>query len=317
MYRFKLTHRQHSGRLRPHEHTSYVSLLFILLVVGLALTASTVYAWDRPLPQESSISLTGTMPANPPTVAAQIAVPADQKHFDLSPITVSGTCPKDTLVELFKNDIFAGSTACTESGTFKIDIDLMMDKNVLIAKVYDALNQAGPDSNTVTIYYDLLPTQASSISPFGADSNQLLLNTDAAFRGSFPQQELYVPIDIIGGAPPYAINVQWGDSNNKVVSRNDNTTFKVSHIYQKPGTYQISIQATDTAGRVAFLSVASIVNGPASIISATSAASQSLGEKLLVLWPLYAAAVAVVISFFIGEKREKRVLKHEGLLITN
>ena len=283
--------------------------------MGSALVASTAYAWERPLPQESSISLTGTMPATPPTESANINVPDKQKHFDTSPITISGTCPHDTLVELFKNDIFAGSTACSSIETFTIDIDLLIGKNILTAKVYDVLNQAGPNSNIVTVYYDALPPQSSPISPFGFDNSQLLLNTDAAFRGTFPEQELFVPIDIIGGSPPYAINVLWGDSNNKVVSRNDNTSFKVSHIYNKPGTYQISIQATDTAGRVAFLSVASIVNGQISMVSTASKVSQSLTEKLLVLWPLYAAAVAVVFSFFIGEKREKRLLKKDGLLI--
>lgn len=101
------------------------------------------------------------------------------------------------------------------------------------------------------------------------------------------------------------------------MSRSDNASFNVVHAYTKPGTYQISIQATDMMGRVAFLTVASIINGQPAVISEDIAISESLGQKLLVLWPLYTGAVSVVVSFLIGEKREKQLLKKQGLLITN
>ena len=307
----KLSLHHHSGRLRPHEHTSYIPLGILLLIVGLALIVYTAAA-ESPPPEPSSISLTGSMPGKPPTVAAVILKPTNQQRFSTSPVKISGTCPESTLVELFKNDIFAGSTICTKSGTFSLEIDLLIGKNKIIAQVYDALNQPGPKSNAVEIFYDAFPTQAGPISTLNFGGNQLLLNTDAAFRGSFPSQELSAPINIIGGTPPYAVNIQWGDTNNKVVSRDDNNTFKISHIYSKPGTYQISIQASDSLGRVAFLSVASIINGQPvinNIITASTAQNQ-----LLVLWPLYASAVAVMISFWVGEMREKRILIKRGLL---
>jgi len=312
----KLSHYRHSGRLRPHEHTSYVPLGLLLLVVGLALIASTVQAATPYTgPEAGSVGLTGIMPGKPPTVAAVIQSPVSQKHFSISPDTFSGTCPTNTLVELFKNNIFAGSTPCTDAGVYSLDVDLMIGKNVMVAKVYDALNQTGPDSNKITVYYDALPVQSGALTLLDFGGSQLLINTDAIFRGSFPKQTMNVPISILGGTPPYAVNVQWGDSNNKVVSLNDNTTFNVGHAYLKPGTYQISIQVSDTKGRVAFLTVASIINGqpsPATIAASTADTT----NKLLVLWPLYASAVAVVISFFIGEKREKRVLGKHGLLLT-
>lgn len=313
----KLIHSSHSGKIKKHEHTSYALLIFILLVLGIALVASTVYAADHPPPESSSISLTGTMPGEAPTVAATISSPKDKQRFMTSPITISGTCPEETLVEIFKNNIFAGSSLCTEAGVYSVDIDLLFGNNKLFARVYDALNQPGPDSNYVEVYYDAMPAQADPLNALSFDNNQLLLNTDSAFRGVFPKQELIVPIDIIGGSPPYAINIQWGDTNNKVVSRNDGSSFNVVHAYSKPGTYQISIQATDMVGRVAFLTVASIVNGQPSIINEDVAISESLGKKLLVLWPMYTGSVAVVISFLIGEKREKQILKKQGLLVTH
>ena len=305
----KLSHHDNSGRLRPHEHTSYIPLLFLLLVVGAVLTFYSVTSAASPPPEASSIGLTGVVPGSPPTTPAVITSPTDQQHFTSSPISVSGTCPANTLVEIFKNDIFAGSTTCN-AGAFKLQIDLLFGKNILMAKVFDALNQAGPDSNKVSVFYDVLAPQPSPITLFNFGGSQLLLNTDAVYRGIFPNQEFTMPIDILGGTPPYAINVQWGDANNKVVPRPDNTSFRVAHAYTKAGTYQISIQATDTVGRVAFLGVAAIVNGqPSTLAAATS--SGSTPNQLLLLWPVYTSAIAIVISFWLGERREKRILSKQ------
>lgn len=282
----------------------------MLIITGFALTAYTVNAatpYDGP--ESSSISLTGTMPGTIPDVSAQITSPSNQKHFQESPITVSGTCPEDTLVEIFKNNIFAGSTACTGAGTFSIEIDMLIGKNILIARVYNALNQPGPDSNSVTIYYDALPVQTGPLTGLSFEGSQLLLNTDAVFRGTFPEQELRIPISIIGGNAPYAVNIQWGDATNKVIPRDNNSSFSTGHLYSKPGTYQISLQATDKNGRVAFLTVAAIVNGQPNATAITAST-----DKLQTIWPIYAVAVAVVLSYWVGEKREKHILKKQGLL---
>jgi hypothetical protein len=313
--RLKISHHQHSGRLRPHEYTSYMPLFILLVVVGVALSAvtvSAVFASDPP-PISSSVGLTGTMPGRVPTVAATITSPHQQQHFGTTPITVTGTCPVKTLVEVYKNDIFAGSGSCTDAGTFSFDVDLLIGQNVLIARVYDSLNQPGPDSAPITVYYDARPAQAAALTPLNFGGAQLLLNTDAVYRGVFPGHAMTMPIDIIGGTPPYALNIQWGDSTNKVVPRNDNTTFNVLHTYAKPGVYQITLQASDSQGRVAFLTVAAIVNGqPAVVVGSTNKPSAS---KLLMLWPLYTSAIAIVISFWLGERREKAILSRPGLVM--
>lgn len=312
----KLSHHGHSGRLRSHEHTSYLPLGILLLVVGFILTAYTASA-AAPYtgPEAGSVGLSGVVPGKPPTTAAFIKSPVSGQRFAASPVAVSGTCPANTLVELFKNDIFAGSTPCTGTGTFSLDVDLLIGQNVLVAKVYDDLNQPGPDSNAVTVYYDALPPQADPTTFLSFGGPQLLLNTDAVFRGVFPDQQLNVPVDILGGTPPYALTVQWGDSSNKIVPRNDNLTFNVSHIYKKPGTYQVTLQATDASERVAFLTVAAIVNGQPDVVAAAAAStSKAAPNQLLVLWPLYTSAIAVLISFWLGERREKHILDKRGLL---
>jgi hypothetical protein len=300
----KISHHSHSGRLKPHELTSYGPLALLLIVVGVLLTISTVSAGT--LTGTGSVGLTGIMPGPPPTVAATISVPGQGESFTTSPVTVRGNCPKGTLVEIYKNNIFAGSTACDSSGNYSLSVDLLIGQNQLVARVYNSLNEPGPDSNTVTISYNALPFQGSPIAALNLGGNQLLLNTDAVYRGTFPGQQLAMPINILGGVEPYAVNVQWGDSGNSIVPRNNNLQFDVNHTYDSAGTYQITVQGSDSQGRVAFITVAAIVNGQATPIS--SGSSSKPMNKLLVLWPLYTSAVAIVASFWMGERREKHIL---------
>ncbi len=309
----KLLHHSHSGRLRSHEHTSYLPLAFIVLVVGVvmlvfSLSDSTASA-DHPGPQAGSIGLTGTMPAQPPKTAAVITSPTSGQHFNNSPVTVSGTCPATTLVEIYKNDIFAGSTPCSSNSKFSLDIDPLYGQNILTAQVYDALNQAGPVSAPVAIYYDAQPPQAASLRFLNFSGSQLILETDAVYRGTFPGQTLNVPITILGGIGPYAINVEWGDSSNQVIPHADNTVFNASHIYKKPGTYKITLQGSDSQQQVAFLTVAAIVNGVPNVLATTTSNTQP-PNKLFVLWPLYAIVVTMLTSFWLGERREKRIMDH-------
>lgn len=309
--RLKISHHSHSGRLRPHEHTSYLPLAALVIGVGLVLgvcsfTAGKVNA--SPGPQAGSVGLTGTVPKKAPTVAATVSQPANGQHFTTSPIDISGTCDAQTMVEVFKNDIFAGSSPCGDNGKYSFKVDLLIGKNVLKVQLYDVLNQAGPDSAPVTVYYDASLPPTASLSPLDLGGPQLLLNTDAVFRGVFPDQPLNVPVSVVGGTPPYAINVQWGDSGNDVIARDSNQTFNATHTYHKPGTYQITIQASDAKGRVAFLMVAAIVNGRPNI-TPISNVSKTPTNKLLVLWPMYAVIVTLVVSFWMGEQREKRLLK--------
>lgn len=313
--KLKIIHHSHSGRLRPHEHTSYIPLFIVIVLVGFLLIDFSIssYVSASPGPEAGSIGLTGAMPAAPPSTGATITVPINQQHFAKSPIVISGTCPIGTLVEIFKNDIFAGSTPCETGGKYSLEIDLLYGKNILTVQVYDSLNQAGPVSSPITVYYDATPPVGAALNFLNFGGSQLLLNTDAIYRGTFPGQQLNVPLSIIGGAAPFAINVQWGDSNNKVIPRADNTVFNATHTYDKAGTYKITFQATDSQQQTAFLTVAAIVNGqPAALSAANTTGKKGLLNKLLVLWPLYAVLVTLVTSFWIGERHEKKLMIRHG-----
>jgi hypothetical protein len=312
----KISNHEHSGRLRPHEHTSYLPLGFLIFVVGVVLTSFSIMSISQVLadardPQGGSVSLTGTVPATPPKVAATITSPKNGQHFATSPVTISGTCPTGTLVEIYKNSIFAGSTPCDDNGKFSIEIDPLYGQNTIMAQVYDSLNQGGPESEPLTIFYDAVLPQGASLDSLNFGGPQLLLNTNSVYRGTFPGQTLNVPVTILGGNPPYAVNVVWGDSNNKVIPRGDNTLFNASHVYDKAGTYEITLQGSDSKQQVAFLTVAAIVNGqPAGAAGADgqNGGKKSPLNKLLVLWPLYAITATMVASFWFGERREKKIL---------
>jgi hypothetical protein len=307
--KLKIIEHQHSGRLRPHEHTSYLPLAFLVLVVGflLILFSFSTPTEASPGPEGGSVGLSGSVPAKPPKVAAVITSPINGQHFTTTPVNISGTCTDGTLIEIFKNNIFAGSAPCDSNGKFSISVDLLYGKNTLIAKIFDVLNQAGPDSAPVTVYNDM-PQPSTSFGAF-ADftGQQLILSTDSVYRGKFPKQQLNVPISIIGGTPPFAINVDWGDSNSDIIPRGNNTVFNALHAYKKPGIYKITIKGSDSHLLVAFLQVAAFINGQPSVIAA-NASTPAKASKILMLWPIFAIAVTLVVSFWMGERREKKIL---------
>jgi hypothetical protein len=307
----RLNSRNHSGRIRPHEHTSYLALAVLVLLVGAFLAVLTVssFASASPGPQSSSISLTGEMPGPPPSTGASITYPTDSATFQNTPITVSGTCPSGTLVEIYKNDIFAGSTPCNNNGGFSVQVDLLYGQNSLTAVDYNDLNEAGPTSKAVNVTYNVQTPPVSSLLNINFTATQLLLETSAVYRGTFPGQELYVPIKILGGVAPFAVNVNWGDNSNQVIPSSINQTVNADHVYKSAGIYKISIQASDSQNRLAFLNVAAIINGQAgSVAGSSNTSSGPSANKFLVLWPLYAIAATLVVSFWLGEKREKHVL---------
>lgn len=326
--RLKISHRRYSGRYLPHKHTSYASLAFLLLVSAVLLASITVdtfayqYGDPNPPPIQGSVGLSGKVTEPPPKVAAVITSPNNGQVFDTTPITVRGTCPKTTIVELFKNDIFAGSTICQDDGTFKLDIDLLYGSNKLVARVYDALDQAGPDSNIVTVTYSAVPAQGAPIDASNPNNLQMLLHASPVYRGAFPGQSLAVPIEIIGGKPPFALSVDWGDNKTDLISRGDNVVFNASHTYARAGTYSVVLKGTDANGRVAFLTIIIIVNGKAVTVGGTGTSGSPAGQiiiknQLVLAWPLLAILIIMVTSFWLGERREKHKLKVEGQLITS
>jgi hypothetical protein len=258
-------------------------------------------------PQSGAVGVQGTIPSPPPTVGATISLPRDGQSFTDLPVTVSGICPKGLLVKLFKNNIFAGSQQC-DNGSFSLQIDLFVGTNELIARVYDALDQAGPDSNKVTVSF--------------ADNHQgagprVTLTSDYAKRGANPGQKLTWPIILSGGTGPYAISVDWGDGKAPdLKSVQFPGTFNIEHTYDASGVYNIIVKATDKDGISAFLQLVGVANGALGQDNGSGSASTDKDSSAAktptakIVWQPAALSIPFILStFWLGKRYELRMLK--------
>lgn len=256
-------------------------------------------------PQSGAIGMEGSITAPAPTQAATISVPTNGQVFTSVPITVSGVCPPgdDLIIKLFKNNIFSGSAPCVNGG-YEIQTDLFIGENELVAIVFDALDQAGPPSNAVTVFFE-----GDTVEAVGRPT----LSSNFAKRGANPGQTLTWPIDLSGGQGPYAVSVDWGDgSTPDLFTLEFPGTFNIEHIYERPGVYNILIKVTDANGSPAFLQLVGVANGPLAqedmgapsddIVAATT------GGR--VLWQPAAILIPFIIStFWLGKKYQLKSIR--------
>ena len=245
-------------------------------------------------PSSGSTGLEGTIPSAPPTSGATIATPSNGQTFTSIPITVSGLCPTGLLVKVFANNVFVGSEVCT-NGSYSIQVDLFSGRNDIVTRVYDALDQAGPDSNVVTVNFD-----AGQYNP--SDVQLVSLTSDYARRGANPGQTLTWPIILSGGTGPYAISVDWGDGKAPdLISQSSPGTINLSHVYDTAGVYSVLIKATDKNGVSAFLQLVGVANG--AITSSANTGTSSTGGKTIVqvLWlPAALLIPLIIVAFWLG-----------------
>ena len=217
------------------------------------------------------------------------------------PITVSGLCPSGLLVKIFSNNIFVGSTVCS-NGSYSLQVDLFSGQNDLVARVYDALDQAGPDSNTVTVTFN-----DAQFAQFGT---QLTLSSAYAERGAPPGSELDWPILLSGGVGPYAISVDWGDgSAPDLLSATAPGTITLKHIYRTTGVFKVIVKATDKNGETAFLQLVGQATG--AVQSNTKNGSNVIIEKDVLWWPALAMLPLVFAAFWIGHRHGLYVVRRD------
>lgn len=290
------------GKMKYNRLTlAVVSLLGLLF-----LSAQSVMA-QSPNPQNGSVGMQGTISAPPPSTPATIALPVNGQGFTELPITVSGLCSGDVLVKIFKNNVFAGSVQCS-NGSYSLIIDLFNGQNEIVARVYDSLDQVGPDSNVVTVTYT---------DPRQGATSRVSLTSNFAKRGANPGQTLLWPIVLSGGAGPYAISVDWGDGKTPdLISQAFPGSFDIKHIYDSPGVYNIIVKATDANGGVAFLQLVGIANGALSQDNggqSSAGDSSSVGTtsaKTRILWQPAAIMIPMILStFWLGKKYELKMLR--------
>lgn len=280
-------------------------------VLFVAVAAFAVFGLASPVfaaQEQGSVGMEGRISAPPPTTPATISIPRSGQSFTTLPVTVSGICPKDLLVKLFKNNVFAGSVQCT-NGSFSLIIDLFDGQNELVARVYDALDQAGPDSNVVNVSYN-------------ADQqgfkDRVSLTSPIAKKGANPGSKLTWPITLSDGDGPYAVSVDWGDGKTPdLISRAFPGDFNIEHVYDKPGVYNIIVKATDKNGGVAYLQLVGVANGSLAQQNTTDDKNNNNSNgagatKTKILWQPAALLVPFIIStFWLGKKYQMHVLRQK------
>jgi hypothetical protein len=99
-----------------------------------------------------SFIVTATVEAPNLTQPAVITDPQDGDQVTAEALTVSGTCPAGSYVNLTDNSVFAGTDTCT-ANAFQISLDLSSGTNQLQAQDYNVTNVPGPSSSAITVTY--------------------------------------------------------------------------------------------------------------------------------------------------------------------
>lgn len=278
---------------------------FVLTVLGISLLAfaGTVRA-ASPVenPQAGSVGIEGKIPSNPPTQAPTITTPSSGQAFSATPITVAGLCPKGLLIKVFANNVFVGSVQCA-SGSYTLQIDLFSGQNDIVARAFDAFDQAGPDSNIVKVTFN-----DSQFNPF--NTSLLSLTSSYAQRGANPGQLLTWPVILTGGTGPYAISVDWGDNKAPdLISQQFAGTIDLKHTYAAAGVYRVIVKATDKNGLTAYLQLVAVANGA---ITATVPSDGEQKQQVVtrVLWlPAAASVILIFAAFWLGRRYELAALR--------
>jgi hypothetical protein len=273
-------------------------------VLAVGFMAQAIAADDFPDQQASgSVGIQGTITSTPPTRAATIAVPANGAVFTNVPITVSGLCPANTLVKIFSNNVFVGSVFCA-NGSYSLQVNLFSGQNDLVARVYDALDQAGPDSNTVIVTFN-----DGQFAQFGT---HVQLSSIYAQRGAPPGQELTWPILLTGGTGPYAISVDWGDgSSAQLFSQPTTGTITLKHTYRNAGIYKVVVKATDKNGGTAFLQLVGQATGAGQNSTKKDGDGEAVIRTKVLWWPAVAMVPLIFAAFWIGRRHELFSLRRQ------
>lgn len=272
-----------------------------LSVIAVSHHAAAITAIPDPQPAPGSYGIEATKLQPPPTVPASIATPGSGASYgNSSTITVTGVCQDDLLVQIYDNNVLVGSVMC-KNGSYTIQVSLFVGQNQLSAIVYDDIGQAGPTSNLSTVNYN-----NANITSFG----QLVTLTSTYGRLSAAAgSTLTWPLELSGGAGPYAVSIDWGDgSKAELKSQSLAGALNISHAYQNAGIYQVNVQVTDSTGVSAFIQLVAVSNGKPSASTTTSTSASDTTQttqKPQIMWiPTIVAIVLMVPAFWFGRQSQ-------------
>lgn len=288
-----------------------------LLALGVCLVVTTFRS------QADTLDVSAKIAAPPVTQPAIIMSPHDQDRFTTPDILVSGTCPNDSYVKLYQNDVFVGVSQCT-ANSFSVTTTLSPGANVLKARVFNITDDEGPQSPSITVFYDapvpppitpptgnqptgppIATAPGSSAAGNGVSSNGrgMAIIGDYHYQAHYQGDVWQWPLSLSGGVAPYLITVDWGDGTAAKLTRPDANAFTITHTYNNAGLYQPIVRASDSSGLGASLQLSAVVKPKPLILSYTqNPFLQGLQKYLWAAWPAYAVVVLMVVSFWLGER---------------
>jgi len=320
---FRLVHHRHTGKLLHRRHTSHLALACILAIVGLFIYVNQEITKAVLPPISQDITVSAVVEGHPPTIGATITSPINGAVMAYqSTFQISGTCAPFTLVVVSSNNSIVGSTACTSAGIFVLQVQLTPGVNILRAKNYDGLNQAGPDTPAVAVtitggaqldqvVYPVLPSFLLPCEDYSAP----VVSADSAPRVAVvcmprsvnPDKKYTIGVLTWGGSSPYALDISWGDESDNTLLSLPSSGFKeIPFQYSDPGVYTVSFKLKDKDGRAAFVQTSILVNGE------TSSFFTGLRDSITqISWfetpiPLYLLAVALTLGFWLGDLFDRR-----------
>lgn len=342
----KLIEPKHTGKLIHHRHTSHLALFIVIVLVGIFLLLNQSFVVAEPFTQpdnspttnSGSVSVGVIVPGPPPSIGAKITSPANGVNLSDDIINVSGTCEAETFVVIKNNDITAGSTICTSASIFNLQIQLHFGSNSLSALNYDNMNQAGPNTEVVVVYVNsssVAATTIKTISPIipsnpsiitGVDSNEECGNYKSSNvstggdphiavvcvpRLILPNTNHLLGVMAWGGAPPYAVSIDFKDGLPEDDSASDDDMLlslsapgykAISFNYGVPNIYKIALKLTDSNGKTAIVQTAVQVSGKIATAPAATIIDDIFGSS----WfqspvPFYTLAVAITLGFWGGD----------------
>jgi hypothetical protein len=323
---FRLIEHKLTGKLIHHRHTSHLALAIMLLFVGFFLYVNDAVV--RAETRSGYISIGVTVSGHIPTIGATIISPVgglelSNQHL----LTVSGTCEKGAFVVVSDNNFLAGSTVCTDTGVFSLEIHLSAGENTLTALNYDNLNQPGPATPRVTIYMSqtggetldistTLPINPSLIPGVQSTiSNCSDYKSDSVTIGGEPHIAVVcIPrlfsintlqtmgILVWGGSPPYALSIDMGDQQEDILISLPTQGYRIiSFSYASSGNYKIELRLKDKDGKTAVVQTSTQVNGE--IFNPITNITNDIFNKS---WfetpvPFYLLAVSITLGFWGGD----------------
>lgn len=128
----------------------------------------------------------------------------------------------------------------------------------------------------------------------------------------------FVPITLIisGGTAPYALTINWGDGTTSTLLRASTNASNIGHTYKwinaSVGNYTIKIQGTDAAGHVSAVQLMTVIRNPgyhspiATVVhySGLTGVSMAVRAWLWLLWPAYIIIILMLLSFWLGERKQ-------------